>query len=111
MVFRLPMIYKVELKTKCNISGVNIQRRVLNTYPFGLDHAVNEGASKTRPAFDQKGLATYISKTLQDLLRLSMRDGLPVLLTVVVIRFHGLKDRNEKHITRRKVGSRESHTS
>ena len=90
-----------------------IYNEVLNTYPFGLDHAVNEGASKTRPAFDQKGLATYISKTLQDLLRLSMRDGLPVLLTVVVIRFHGLKDRNEKHITvtRRKVGSRESHTS
>ena len=111
MVFRLPMIYKVELKTKCNISGVDIQRRVLNTYPFGLDHAINEGASKTRPAFDQKGLPTYISKTLQDLLRLSMRDGLPALLTVVVIRFHGLKDRNEKHITRRKVGSRESHTS
>ena len=60
MVFRLLLIYEVELKTKCNISGVRIQRRVIDPYPLGLDHAVNEGARKTRPAFDQKGLAIYI---------------------------------------------------
>ena len=99
MVFCLLTIYKVELKTKRDINEVNIQRRAMNPYPFGLDDTVNEGARKTRPALYQKGQATLI-KTLQDLLRLSMRDRLPVLLTVLVIRFHGLKDRNENHITK-----------
>ena len=41
----------------------------------------------------------HIIKTLQNLLRLSVRDGLPVLLTVAVIRFHGLKNKKERHIT------------
>jgi len=50
--------------------------RLLTIYevePFGLDDVVNEGAGETR----------------QDLLRPSVRDGFPVLLTVIVIRFHG----------------------
>ena len=54
------MIYEVKLKTKCNISEVNIQRREINPYPFGLDDAVNEGARKTRPVLYQKSyLLTY----------------------------------------------------
>ena len=49
MMFRLLMVYEVKLKTKCNISGVDIQLRAMNSYPFGLDEAVNEGARKTCP--------------------------------------------------------------
>lgn len=54
MVFRLLLIYEVELKTKHNINEVDLQRRVMNPYPFGLDDAVNEGARETRPALYQK---------------------------------------------------------
>ena len=45
----------------------------MDPYPFSLDDAVNEGARKTRPAFDQKSWAAYFIKALQDLLRLSVR--------------------------------------
>ena len=98
MVFRLLTIYEVELKTKRNISEVNIQRRAMNSYPFGLDYAINEGTRKTRPVLYQKKLYN-IFENLQDLLRLSMRDGFPVLLTVMVIRFHGLKDEDMTYNT------------
>jgi hypothetical protein len=59
------------------------QRGAMNPYPFGLNDTVNEGARKTSHALYQKSTsskATYI-KALQDLFRLSVRDGLPVLLT------------------------------
>ena len=78
----------------------------MDPYPFSLDDAVNEGARKTRPAFDQKSWATYFIKALQDLLRLSVRDRFPVLLTVVMIRFHGLKGDISQ---RRKVDNQEDH--
>ena len=99
MVFHLLTIYVVELKTKCNISEVYIERKAMNPYSFGLDEVVNEGAGKTRPALYQKSYITHF-KTLQDLLRLSVRDRFPVLLTVVVISFHGLKGENEIHNTK-----------
>ena len=47
-------IYEVELKTKCNISEVNIQRRAMDRYSFGLDDVVNKSARKTSPALYQK---------------------------------------------------------
>lgn len=60
MVFRLLTIYEVELKTKRNISEVNIQRRAMNSYPFGLDYAINEGTRKTRPVLYQKSYITFL---------------------------------------------------